>query len=57
MDEESSKRKEMKNLIKEMKKTNPNVDYNIYKALDNVNVNCILGIKKDKEYESFLNNY
>ena len=55
--ETDSKRKEVKELIKKLKETNPNVDYNIYKALDNVNVNCILGIKKDKEYESFLNNY
>ena len=55
--EEYSKRKEMKDLIRKMKKTNPNVDYNIYKALDNVNLNCIIGTKKNKEYESFLNNY
>ena len=47
----------MKDLIRKMKKTNPNVDYNIYKALDNVNLNCIIGTKKNKEYESFLNNY
>ena len=36
IDESSSKRKEMKNLVKEMRKNNPNVDYNIYKALDNL---------------------
>ena len=56
-DEESSKRKEMKKLIKEMRKTNPNVDYNIYKALDNVNLNCVIGTKKNGEYESFLKHY
>ena len=53
----SSKRKEIKNLIKQMKKSNPNVDYNIYKALDNVNLNCTIGTKRNGEYESFLKYY
>ena len=53
----TSKRKEVKELIKTMKKNNPNVDYNIFKALDNVNLDCVLGTKKDHEYESFLKHY
>ena len=57
IDENLSKRKEMKKLINEMKKTNKNVDYNIYKALDNVNLNCVLGTKKDGKYKSFLDDY
>jgi tRNA(Ile)-lysidine synthase TilS/MesJ len=57
IDESLSKRKEMKALIKEMKKVNKNVDYNIYKALDNVNLNCVLGTKKNGEYKSFLDEY
>ena len=56
-DESLSKRKEVKNLIKEMKKTNENADYNIFKALDNVNIDCILGYKKNKEYHNFLDDY
>lgn len=56
-DESASKRKEIKNLIKDLKKNNPNIDYNIYKALDNVNLSCVMGTKKDGEYESFLNKY
>ena len=40
-----------------MRKDNPNIDYNIYKALDNVNLNCVIGTKNDGEYESFLANY
>ena len=56
-DDTTSKRKEIKNLIKSMKTTNPLVDYNIYKALDNVNLNCVIGVKKNGEYESFLNSY
>ena len=52
-----SKRKEVKELIKEMKKTNKNVDYNIFKALDNINLNCVLGTKRDGKYKSFLEDY
>jgi len=57
IDENLSKRKEMKKLIQEMKKTNPNVDVNIFTALDNVNLNCVLGTKKDGIYKSFLEDY
>lgn len=53
----TSKRKEVKELIKTMKQVNPNVDQNIFKALDNVNLDCILGTKKDKAYHSFLEDY
>ena len=56
-DDMLSKRKEMKELIKSMKKVNKNIDYNIYKALDNVNLNCVLGTKKDGKYKSFLDDY
>ena len=55
--EEISKRKEIKKLIASLKKVNPNVDHNIFKALDNVNLCCILGTKKDGKYTSFLKNY
>ena len=47
----------MKKLVRELRKTNPQVDYNIFKSLDNVNLNCILGTKKDGVYTSFLENY
>lgn len=57
IDDSNSKRLEIKKLIKEMKKNNPNVDYNIYKALDNVNLNCVLGFKKNGEYNNFLDDY
>ena len=53
----TSKRKEMKELIKNMRKINPNVDQNIFKALENVNMNCILGWHKDGEKHSFLDTY
>ncbi len=56
-DDGTSKRLEIKKLIQELRKTNKNIDYNIFKALDNVNLNCVLGIKKEGKYHSFLENY
>ncbi len=56
-DESLSKRKEIKALIKKMKEVNNNVDNNIFKATDNVNLNCILGTKRDGVYKSFLEDY
>ena len=57
IDESLSKRKEVKNLIKELKKVNKNVDINIFTALNNINLNCVLGTKKDGKYKSFLDDY
>lgn len=57
LDDGTSKRKEMKNLVKSLKKVNPNVDNNIFKSMDNINLNCILGTKKDGTYKSFLEDY
>jgi len=55
--EDKSKRKEIKKLISELKKKNPNVDNNIFKSLDNVNLNCVVGTKKNGIYHSFLDEY
>ena len=57
VDESNSKRLEIKNLIRDMRKNNPNVDNNIFKSMDNINLNCILGTKKNGKYVSFLDNY
>ena len=56
-DESISKRKEIKNLINELRKNNKDVDHNIFKALDNVNINCILGYHDEDTKYSFLDNY
>ncbi len=56
-DDTSSKRNEIKNLIKELKSINPNIDNNIFKSMDNINLDCVLGYKKNKEYISFLDDY
>ena len=57
VDDGTSKRKEMKKLIDNLRQMNPDVDYNIFKSLDNINLNCVLGTKKDGVYKSFLDEY
>lgn len=56
-DDGTSKRKEIKTLIKELKKVNKDIDHNIFKSLDNVNLNCVLGTKKDGIYKNFIDDY
>ena len=56
-DESVSKRKEMKELIKYLRELNPDIDYNIFKSLDNINLNCVLGTKKNGIYKSFMDEY
>lgn len=56
-EDNTSKRKEIKQLIKDLKKINPSIDYNIFKSLDNVNMNCILGWHEDGVQHSFLDDY
>jgi len=54
---EASKRLEMKNLIKNFRKINKNIDQNIFKSVENINLDAIIGYKvNDKKY-SFLDNY
>lgn len=52
--QEDSKRKEIKELIKEMKKTNKYIEYNIFKSVENVNINQIMGYYDfDKRYNYY----
>lgn len=53
----NSKRLEIKNLIKDLLDINPNIDLNIFKALDNVNIDCVLTYKKNGKKISFLDEY
>lgn len=55
--EEISKRQEMKKLIKQLKEKNPNIDRNIFKSMDNVNLNCIVGYTDNHIKHSFLEKY
>ena len=56
-EELSGKRKEIKELISILKKNNKEIDNNIFKALDNINLNCILGYRKDGEKHTFLEDF
>ena len=53
----TSKRREMKELIKDLRKLNPDIDYNIYKSTTNVNLDCVLGYKDENGKHSFLEWY
>ena len=57
MTEDSSKRLEMKNLIKHFRKTNENIDQNIFKSVENVNIDAIVGYKYKNDKHSFLDKY
>lgn len=52
-----SKRMEIKNLIAELKKTNPFIESNIFKSVENVNLKTIVAYKKDGVKHSFLESY
>ena len=53
----NSQRYQTKLLISELEKKNPNVVNNIFKSATNVNLDMILGYKKNGEKYSFLDDY
>ncbi|MCL2365929.1 MAG: rhodanese-like domain-containing protein [Oscillospiraceae bacterium] len=53
----TSKRTEIKQLIKEMKKTNPGVESHIFSSVENVHLGAVLAYKKDGEKVHFLDDY
>ena len=53
----SSKRLESKNLIRQLKKTNPEIEDNIFRALHAVQIESFPGYKADDRMHSFLENY
>ncbi len=52
--EQEGKREEMKKIIQMLRSYSEDIDYNIFKALDNVNLNCVLGTRLDGVHHSFL---
>lgn len=54
---ELSKRLEMKHLINNFRKINKNIDQNIFKSVENINLDAIIGYKTDSGKYSFLDNY
>ena len=53
----SSKRREVKELIKQLKEVHPEVDASIFKAAQNVNLDSILGWRTGGQHHSYLENY
>lgn len=53
----SSKRLEIKNLIRELKKTNPFVESNIFSSVENVNLSTVIAYKQNGVKHSFLDEY
>ncbi len=52
-----SKRREIKELIENLRKVYKDIDKNIFKSSDNINLNTVLGYHYNKEKHSFLDNY
>ena len=55
--ENTSKRVEVKNLIRQLKETNPFVESNIFKSVENVNLSTVSAYKKDGVKHHFLDDY
>lgn len=53
----ATKRYEMKRLIKELKKVNPNADKNIFTSSENVVLDTVIGYHENKKFHSFLDDY
>lgn len=53
----ASKRQEIKNMIREMKKVNPQVESNIFRSVENVNIDTVIAYKKDGIKHNFLESY
>ncbi len=56
-EENLSKRLEIKELIRTLKQTNPYVEGNIFKSVENVNLNTVIAYKKDGMRYHFLDEY
>jgi len=56
-EENRSKRIVVKELIREMKKTNPFVESNIFKSVENVNLSTVVAYKQDGVRHHFLDHY
>ena len=52
-----SKRQEIKTLLKQLRAVNPAVDMNIFRSVENVNLNTLISYKKNGEITHFLDGY
>ena len=56
-DPEASGRLKIKKLISELKKTNPAVEANIFRSVENIDIDAVISYKKDGKRRSFLDDY
>ena len=56
-EEAKSKRQQTKQLIRELKKTNPEVEAHIFRSMENVCLDTVIAYKTDGRKISFLENY
>ena len=56
-EENRSKRVEVKALIRQMKKTNPDVEAHIFRSVENVNLSTVIAYKQDGVRHHFLDDY
>lgn len=52
-----SKRAEVKELIRELRKKSPYIEKNIFRSVENVNLETVIAYKKDGAYHHFLDEY
>jgi tRNA(Ile)-lysidine synthase TilS/MesJ/rhodanese-related sulfurtransferase len=55
--EKGSKRAEIKELIKSLRQNNPYIEKNIFRSVENVNLDTVIGYKKDGVRHNFLDDY
>ncbi|MEG1918392.1 MAG: ATP-binding protein [Oscillospiraceae bacterium] len=55
--EQTSKRREMKELLRQLKQTNPNIEKSIFRAIHSVSLDTFVGYKYRGETHSFLDRY
>ena len=53
----NSKREEMKELIKNLKKVYDNIDINIFRSVQNVNLDTLISYRKGENIHHFLDYY
>ena len=52
-----SKRQEIKTLLKQLRAVNPAVDMNIFRSVENVNLQTVISYHRGDEYHHFLDDY
>ena len=55
--EGSSKRQEVKTLLRELRKDNPDIEKSIFKSIHNLHLDTMVGYKTDGQWHTFLERY